>query len=395
MTPNQQSIINKVPGHHVVFAAPGSGKTTVLTKHLARQLELRRIQAQSTMAITFTRQAAMDIKSRLIAVLPNRSGTQSFRIGTFHAQLFRMLLAVMPDIPVILNPQEQIELMRIAAEREGLGSKKKVRELLGLNCRIKSVGGEFGAVLAPSKRTRRVFEGYEKLKKHSNRWDFDDILVSALHLLKIRRVDVAKFPVVRYLLIDEFQDTNLVQWLIIEELYALWGCYIFVVGDEDQAIYGFRGSDAKYLLEFPNQFEGVSSNELDINFRSDKEIVLASSLLIARNQDRSQKHSQVFSSNKGHCVCYRWRDEGVEAAEVWQIISKNASMTHPGKAFPSVAILARTRAQLVQVARLKPQKICDGTVQFRTFHDAKGKEWDEVHIVGAVQENPYLKHENS
>ncbi len=121
-TPEQSQIIQANPEHIVVYAAPGSGKTTVLTQHIVHQLTMNRCSPKGIMAMTFTRQSAIDMKQRIIRLEKLTTRTvEALKIGTFHAQLFRLLLKCNSNIPVLLNGTEQFEMMKLSLERYGSG----------------------------------------------------------------------------------------------------------------------------------------------------------------------------------------------------------------------------------------------------------------------------------
>ncbi|MDQ0188467.1 ATP-dependent helicase [Alicyclobacillus cycloheptanicus] len=384
-TEQQREIIEHTPSNTSIYASPGSGKTTVLTEHIAWQLKHRHVPAGRMLALTFTRQSALDMKQRMRKRGLADGDVGALPLGTFHSQAFRMLLAHTPNIPVILGQLEQRQLMRAAAQKFGVGDMDTVRRLLLANTRKKSVwpvdsamGGVEGAVL-----TR-----YEHMKARAHRWDFDDILVAFAQTLEEHG---AELPAFDYLLVDEYQDTNPIQWAIVRLLVHQSRCPVFVVGDDDQSIYGFRGASPSGLLDFQLSYHDARCHRLSTNFRSDRSIVLAAVRLIAHNRHRMEKQMQAFSAAPGRCGTHLWPSEAAEAVGV-------AGLVRQARRYDSgadVAILARTRRQLLAAWRACQGVVPDAMPQFRTFHDAKGKEWDIVHIVGAVAQNPYLANDDT
>jgi DNA helicase-2/ATP-dependent DNA helicase PcrA len=382
-TTEQAAVVLRPAGNVVVFAAPGSGKTAVLTGHLRHQLRNTALRPSDIMAVTFTREAALEVRRRLAAdvSLPRRA-VEAVRVGTFHAQLFRWLLMVRPDIPVLWSPREQLRAAAHAAAQEGLAHCCNAQVWLNRISRLRNEHSR-GSV---DRETVRVTRRYEALKRQAHRWDFDDILISFLDACETRRGDVVSRQRLGYLLIDEFQDTNLIQWKIIEELRRAYDVPVFVVGDDDQSIYGFRGASPKWLLGFTKQIPDTSVCTLDRNFRSDQRIVGHAQRLIAHNQERAPKTIRAVSPAQGFCLALQWADERSEAVGVGRLIAQELREASVER---TVAVLARTRTQLMSVwsSMTGPLR---SRVEFRTFHEAKGREWDSVHVIGAVEANPYL-----
>lgn len=376
-TLEQLSVIQHSPGNTVVFASPGSGKTTVLTHHLASLLLANKLSPSQVMAVTFTRQAATDLKRRLIQVSGFHSrALESIQTGTFHAQVFRFLLQTQPDIPVLLSPQEQYHLLTRAVRKAGLHQVSMHRWQSALT-KLKSAWPP----LPGQGPMAEVYRHYEDLKNQSHRWDFDDILLRFCEKYCLSEKEKPDADI-RYLLVDEFQDTNPVQSAILQYFSRNLGVPVFVVGDDDQSIYGFRGASPIWLLEFHDTYRPAAGFHLSANFRSDRQIVQHASALIEHNQQRTFKHLRVVSQQDGVCVTMAHQDEESEAAAVLSILAAEV------KTGASVAVLARTRRQLTPIWKLAHDTFQG--LQYRTFHDAKGKEWDHVHLLGCVELNPYL-----
>ena len=385
-THDQEKIILQQPANTVVFAAPGSGKTTVLTHHILHLLESGNLHPRDIMAMTFTKQSAQDMRERLSQTgrLSHKSA-QVLRIGTFHAQLFRILLQQSPNIPVLLSATEQYKLMSEAVEshsiRRSRVTKEEVQHYLNLLTRRCSIYPP----LPLKGRKRRIIDTYQRLKNNTGRWDFDDILVTFCDFMFSSRFTPESLKSVQYLLIDEFQDTNSIQWLIVEEWANRLGIPVFVVGDDDQSIYGFRGASPRWLLDFSSRLPNVRQYILKQNFRSTRDIVCNATQLIENNRLRASKDMIASREEHGEIRAFAVKNEACEAKAVADKV-RHLHELHPEWSF---AVLARTRRQLYGVWQL----ISDFehvTVQLRTFHDAKGKEWDAVFIVGLVDDNPYL-----
>ena len=376
----QKEIITTKPNNYAVFAAPGSGKTTVLTHHIAYQIKTGQLQPAEIMAMTFTRQAAVQMKTRIHSLLMDRySHLQVMRMGTFHSQWFRLLLEERPDIPVLLSPREQFLMMEAAIVDETLHSTitmQEVKRCLHLTEMVQHA--EVSSRL--SRHDRSILNRYQKKKRHQNRWDFEDILLQAQERIANVR-DVKGLLPVRYLLIDEFQDTNFIQWDIIRQMQRRYDVSLFVVGDDDQSIYGFRGASPKWFLEFSTFARTIM---LETNFRSDTRIIEAASSLIEKNVHRAKKNIVSSRSEVGFVGHVRFATEAIEAKQIYELILQLSSTQPTWK----VVLLSRTRAQLYQV--WKEIHGLHQNCELRTCHEAKGREWDVVIVLGAIESNPYL-----
>ncbi len=379
----QRGIIESKVSNQVVFAGPGSGKTAVLTQHIASVIRNKMVAPAEILALTFTRQAAHEMRERLIRESGlSRNQVESVQIGTFHAQVFRWLLRVIPDVPVLLRETEQRKLIAAAIERAGYGGAVDVKQVLAELGRIRAKwpAGRLSPTL------RRIWTCYESLKRKHHRWDFDDILVH--FAARISESAKLQLPRYRYILVDEFQDTNQIQWYILERVFRQLECKLFVVGDDDQSIYGFRGTSPKWLVEFPKLITDVVVHFLVTNFRSDIAIVKHSTRLIGHNRLRVSKPIEPHSARKGLCIVNAHPSDAHQFAAVREQMAAGIAER------ATIGVLARTRLELVQAyaawgAHLLPR----GQVELRTFHESKGREWDEVHILNAVQPNPYTPNE--
>ncbi|GMA60714.1 UvrD-helicase domain-containing protein [Alicyclobacillus fastidiosus] len=234
-TDEQRAIIDEPLLSTVVIAAPGSGKTSVLTERIATVVRRDRIAPNRILAVTFTRQAAEHMRQKLARHdrLTFRA-TESLRIGTFHSQIFRAMLEVTPNIPVLLNTREQFTMMRDAMCRVV----RKTDEIThrAVTERLTEYSRVVGCNVRPSNReSRRVFTAYTKLKQQRNRWDYDDILLAGATAVE-KGMDLPFFDRLQYLLVDEFQDTNALQWTLVAAMHDRYRLPIFVVGDDDQCL---------------------------------------------------------------------------------------------------------------------------------------------------------------
>lgn len=378
----QTRVITKTQGNTVVVASPGSGKTTVLTEHIVHQLQTTEMNAGSVMVITYTRQAAAELKQRLLSQTRHLGvhSLRALRIGTFHAEAFRMLLQTGFKVPPVLGTNEQYGLMHRILHEQGLSEPVHVTALSQALTKAKSTW----PTLPVPRKYSTVATQYETAKRALGRWDYDDILVEfCSHLTVIQ----AAVPPVRYLLVDEFQDTNAIQWEIVRAFQKMWSSRLFVVGDDDQSIYGFRGASPRWLQEASDLNPPEDTFVLSTNFRSDEKIVTAASQLILHNQQRIAKPFAANSSDEGWCAFTSWRNEDEEAEGVTQLLQQ-LYVAHP---VWSIAILARTRRQLLASWTKAGCEQSHAIGEWHTFHSSKGREWDAVIVTGAVNDNPYLR----
>jgi DNA helicase II / ATP-dependent DNA helicase PcrA len=381
-TEMQTRIIQKTVGNTVVVASPGSGKTTVLTEHIVHQLRGTETDARTVMMITYTRQAAGELKQRLQHHGRDlgMSNLHALRIGTFHAEAFRMLLQTGFKVPPVLGTNQQYGLLRRILREQGLTEPAHVTALSQALTKTKSVW----PTLPLPRQYRKAAKRYEDAKQTLGRWDYDDILVEFSAQFAVIKSAV---PPVRYLLVDEFQDTNAIQWEIVCAFQRIWSSRLFVVGDDDQSIYGFRGASPKWLQAASDGNPATDTFVLSTNFRSDMQIVAAASELILHNQQRISKPFEASSTNEGSCGFTNWRDEEEEA----QAVNRLLQWLRSSKPSWRVAILARTRRQLLASWTKADRDGRQRNAEWHTFHSSKGREWDAVIITGAVEANPYLR----
>jgi DNA helicase-2/ATP-dependent DNA helicase PcrA len=380
-TPGQEAIIRQRHRNLAVYAGPGSGKTAVLIAHLAGTLR-DGLKPGECMALTYTREAAREIRERLRKDRSLPLGmVDALRVGTIHAQVFRWLVTLRYPVQVLLSQREQHDLIR---EAIGMTGMKRAHEVASWTQRVTALHSVTlsGDV---SRSERRVLAAYQRLKRRAQRWDFEDILLSFLDLLQRYPGQLRRLPL-KHLWVDEFQDIDALQWAVLDGLRRVFDTPMFVVGDDDQAIYGFRGADPDWLLKFPQRVPGTSVHVLGANFRSGTQIVEVAARLIGHAAERMPKQIQARAGIDGSCKVFHWSHDTEEARSVAAMIATSRSVSDSD----SVAVLARTRAQLARVWASAPSDVREH-VEFRTFHEAKGREWNEVHVVGMAEPNPYLR----
>lgn len=299
LTPEQQKAIAHVDGPLLVVAGPGSGKTTVITYRAAYLTQVAGVDPAALLVVTFTKAAADSMKARTARVA-GASVAARATFGTFHALAFRMLCQARPGRrPQMLEEDQQLQLVRGLMRQIGLNTDDDtVMDAVAEISRLRA-STESAAQFKPHSMTRtdfrRLYDSYQEAKQQRGVMDFDDLLHEALGLLKTYP-DLLQTYRRRYthIMVDEFQDTNPVQWelirLLAEPLHNL--C---VVGDDDQSIYGWRGASPHFLLGFPREYPGAARVTLDVNHRCPPTVTDAANRLATHNRNRFDK---VIRSSK-------------------------------------------------------------------------------------------------
>ena len=304
----QRAAIEALDGPVLVLAGAGTGKTRVLTTRLAHLLVTRRAWPSQILAVTFTNKAAREMRDRVAALLGGP--VEGWWIGTFHALAARILrrhaeqVGLQPGF-TILDTDDQIRLIKQLLEAESVDAKRwPARLILGVIERWKDKG------LTPDRlkpddagdiaggRMLALYKAYQERLRTLNACDFGDLLLHNLALFAHRERDPAgnwRHPILedyqrrfRYILVDEYQDTNQAQYLWLRYL-AQGHRNLCCVGDEDQSIYGWRGAEIGNILRFESDFPGARVIRLEQNYRSTSHILAAASGLIANNQSRLGK----------------------------------------------------------------------------------------------------------
>ncbi len=347
LTPPQREAAMHVDGPLLILAAAGSGKTRVITRRIA-YLILQGVPAWQILAITFTNKAAGEMRERVQSLLPARGAT----ICTFHsfcARVLRMhaeMLGLDPNF-TIYTTSDTKRTVKKAIERAGLDpsywTPDKVAE------RISDLKGKLqkpssnpqNAFDVISRNVAKIYPIYEELLRENNALDFDDLLMRvAVGLRDNQEFREALQERYRYILIDEYQDTNQAQYMIAR-LIAEQHQNICATGDPDQAIYGWRGADINNILDFEKDFRGCKVIRLEQNYRSTPQILQAADHLIRFNRKRKEK-SLLTANPAGANVTVMEVDTAEEEARI--IAEQIRSACPDGKGLSSVAIFYRVNS---------------------------------------------------
>ena len=346
----QGEAVQAIRGPILVLAGPGSGKTRVLTHRVAYLAHDVGIDPYNILTVTFTNKAAREMKGRLEKLLG--PGGNRLTIGTFHATCARLLRREADFLPVtrdyqIFDDSDQMGLVTQALKDLNLDEKRfRQRSLLSTISRAKA------EVITPDKFEAgdywheiagRVYVRYSELLRASNALDFDDLLLETVLLFRNQPAVLERYQRrYQFLLVDEFQDTNIVQYELVK-LLAGEAQNLFVVGDEDQSIYGFRGADFRNVQRFHKDFPNAQLILLERNYRSTQVILDVANTIISRNSNRTPKRLHT-KRDGGELVkvveAYNEGEEGSFAVrEIQRLVS--GGECRPG----DCAIMYRTNAQ--------------------------------------------------
>lgn len=364
MTENQKQAVAHDKGPALILAGPGSGKTMVITYRVLHLIRECGVSPDNILVITFTRAAAEEMEERFFRLMGKRAVSVTF--GTFHSVFFRILRhAYRYDAGNILKEEEKISIMNhlvagLHLELEDV-SEFAYGILEEISCFKNS--REALAEFIPSNCTKgmfdRLYAGYEAELRRLNKIDFDDMLLMTYELL-FKRPDICSIwqKKYQYILVDEFQDINQVQYDVIR-LLAGKQQNLFIVGDDDQSIYRFRGARPEIMLGFQKDYPNAVQVVLDCNFRSTENIVRASENLIVHNQIRYEKSIQAAGESGEPVVIVECENLQAENEE---LIEKIKMHLQSGADYTDMAILYRTNT----AARAVVEKLVEYNLPFQT-----------------------------
>lgn len=364
----QREAVYHTDGPLLILAGAGSGKTRVLTHRIAYLIEERNVNPWNILVITFTNKAAGEMRERVDSLVG--FGSESIWVSTFHSMCVRILRRFIDRLGydnrfTIYDTDDQKTLMKEVCKKVAIDTKVfKERSLMSAISSAKNelilpdefelnAGGDFAKL-----KIAKVYREYEAQLKANNALDFDDLLVKTVQLLQTQPDVLENYQErFRYIMVDEYQDTNTVQFQLVR---LLAGKYrnLCVVGDDDQSIYKFRGANIRNILDFEHEFSDACVIKLEQNYRSTGNILNAANRVIANNKGRKEK--TLWTANgEGELVHLRQFDTGYDEADfIAEDIKKEV---RAGASYNDHAVLYRTNAQ----SRLLEEKFVAMNVPYK------------------------------
>ncbi len=351
LNPQQREAVTAAPGQTLVIAGPGSGKTRVLTQRIVYLMREMGIRPWNILAVTFTNKAAKEMQERIEADL-GESVQGSMWIGTFHAVCARILRREAGAMKfdsnfVILDADDQQTLIKRIIKELNLDDKtyrpNQIHNAISTAKNNLQLPEDVSRANYREEAFYRIYERYQKELLANNSLDFDDLLLYTWKLLKenaaVRENYGRRF---QFILVDEFQDTNTVQYQLLRLLASVNG-NIFAVGDEDQSIYRWRGADYRNILQFEKDYPDCQKILLEQNYRSTQNVLDAATGVINRNRNRTQKHLFSDHGSGDKIGLYEAEDDRMEARYVVETIR---TLIQNGNAKGGdFAVLYRTNSQ--------------------------------------------------
>lgn len=361
----QKKIVLDTDGYILVSAGAGSGKTRLLTHRVAYLIKEKGVSAQNILAITFTNKATIEMKERISAM----TNSEDVWISTFHsmcARILRQNISVLDGFNryfTIYDESDKEKLIKQICKNNDV-DKDLVSSISNNISNAKNMGlnaVEYQKLTNYDRNWNTICEIYQKYDdelKNNNALDFDDLLMKTLYILenneRVRNYYQTQF---RYIMVDEFQDTNTVQYKILKQLVGVHH-NLFVVGDEDQSIYGWRGANIENIKNFIKDFQGVKVYKLEQNYRSTKNILECANKLIENNTSRIEK--TLFTENEegekvNYKICYDEKEEGD-----W-VCRKISDLHYSGVDYDEIGILMRINS----TSRIFEEKLLNYNIPYK------------------------------
>ncbi len=361
----QKKAVITTEGPVLVIAGAGSGKTKVLTTRIAYLIENKKVNSENILAITFTNKAAKEMKDRVSNIL--KRDVRRMHISTFHSFGVEILreygyLVNIDKNFTILDSDDSLKVIKIIIDDMNLNktiSPKHVKEVISSykNKLVLPEEAEKNTYTFEEKQIVDIYEKYNKKLYNSNSVDFDDLLLIPYLILDKYNAVLEYFQEkYKYILIDEYQDTNDAQYFLVKMLSAKYK-NLFVVGDSDQSIYSFRGANYKNILNFTKDFPNAKVIKLEQNYRSTNNILSIANNVIKNNIERS--HKDLWSS-LGDGEKVKFNQLNTEEDEVNYVISEIKKISNQYD-YDDIAIIYRTNAQ----SRLFEQLFINNVIPFK------------------------------
>ena len=341
----QQKAVCHETGPMLVLAGPGSGKTTVLLCRISRLLERGLAKPQEILALTFSKAAAEEMKSRF----ENLNGASGVSFGTFHSIFFRILRSRYGwNVEQIFQEEERRSILRNSIEAEKWDIPDLEEYISQFFSQLSLMNSEleqpnrFTPTGLPVEEFRKLYRAYEGYKERHEKLDFDDMLTQCYQLLRedaaVREYWQRKY---KFILVDEFQDVNQAQFACLQIL-AEKHQNLFVVGDDDQSIYAFRGARPDFLLHFPTLYPAAKKVTLNTNYRSTERIVNLAERVIGNNEVRFVKNMKGIGEAGDKVTFFLAEDAAKEAAHIAEKIGR---LLDEGVPLTEIAVIYRTNLQ--------------------------------------------------
>ncbi len=372
LNPQQIDAVKHLDGPALVVAGPGSGKTRVLTHRVANLIQNHDISETNILCVTFTNKAADEIKQRVGSILSDSSGISKLPwSGTFHSICSKILrkdgynIGIPPSF-VIYDTEDSASVIKIILKDFGIDAKRfHPRGVL------ETISSAKSELITPSdyegyaqgyyqRTVSKIYPEYQKRLQNSNALDFDDLLYFTVKLLDTDKKTLKKYQEqFKYILVDEYQDTNKAQYVLTRQLSDL-SQNLFVVGDMSQAIYSFRGADFRNILNFQKDYPEASIYNLEQNYRSTQIILNAAKSLIKNNSTHIPLDLWTDKEGGDKIVVFSGSTGNEETAFVIEEISNQIKL---GKTFMDMAVLYRTNAQ----SRAIEEALIKNSIPYRVF----------------------------
>jgi len=351
LNPAQRDAVSAAPGHYLVLAGAGSGKTRVLTHRIAWLNEVHGVPAHGILAVTFTNKAAGEMRARADVQL--RNGSRGMWIGTFHGLAHRLLRlhwqeAKLPETFQVLDSDDQQRLVKRVVQAMELDEGKYPPKQLTWWINEQKDEGRRPEHIQPAPNDdwldvrRQVYAGYQERCDRAGLVDFAELLLRAHELLRDTPALLAHYRMrFREILVDEFQDTNAIQYAFVRVLAGDSG-HVFVVGDDDQSIYGWRGAKVENMQQFLRDHPSARTIRLEQNYRSSANILGAANAVIAHNPGRIGKQLWTDTGDGEPIDLYAAYNEMDEARFV---VERIRQWVRDGGSLGDAAILYRSNAQ--------------------------------------------------
>lgn len=372
LNPAQRKAVKNIAGPLLVIAGAGSGKTRVITARITHLLENEAVHPAQIIALTFTNKAATEMKERIGKFLENKTAMPF--VGTFHSYCLYLLKTNTYLLPFkqfsILDEDDKRSMITKLLKRSPLYKKQTAQQISYQISLVKNQCAHPDKDLKQAIQNdqfHELFVEYEKARKVSNCLDFDDLLLEALKLFENKQFQEDHQFQVRHVLVDEYQDTNVVQHALLKKMGLLDGTLaidsVCVVGDEDQSIYSWRGATVDNIIHFQKDFKNAKLVKIEQNYRSKQPILKVANHVIGHNKNRNEK--KLWSEREGRdCVRILRCLSGYQEAD---IIARYCKLLHNNKALASTALLYRTH------------------FQSRTLEEALIKHSIPYHLVGGIR----------